>query len=234
MTADAPLAGRTIVVTAPGRLGGMLGVLGANVVDAPVIAIEPAPLPDLDLASYDWVVFTSANAVPAFCAGLSLATGDNPAQKLAAVGPGTAAAVAQLGRRVDLVPDEAVGEALVDAFPVGSGRVLLPQAAGARPVVAAGLREKGWDVEVVVAYTTVAVPLSDEQRAAAGAADAIAFTSASTVTNYLDAGGPVPSTVVCIGPVTADAARQRGLTVAAVADPHTLDGVAGALLECLA
>ena len=207
------LAGRRIVVTAPGRLAARLRDLGADVVDAPVIAIEPLPF-DPVVGPYEWVAFTSANAVGQF-----------PAQKVAAVGPATADALRERGVSVDLVPDEAVAEALVAAFPDGTGRVLLPQADGARPTLADGLRAKGWSVDIVRTYRTVAVALSDAQRNAAAAADTITFTSSSTVTNYLDAGGPVPPRVVCIGPVTATTARERGLDVSAVADPHTVDGI---------
>ena len=68
---------------------------------------------------------------------------------------------------------------------------------------------------------------------AASAADAIVFTSSSTVTNYLDAGGPLPPVVVCIGPVTATTATERGISVTAVAHPHTVEGVVDALTHSL-
>ena len=220
-----PLSGRRIVVTAPGRLAALLRDLGAAVVDCPVIAIEPLPLDGASVEGYDWVVFTSAN-------GVEHSSAPSGAQ-VAAVGPATADALRERGIAVDLMPDEAVAEALVDAFPNGDGRVLLPQAKAARTVLADGLRTKGWHVDVVHAYDTVAVPLSDQQRADAATADAIAFTSSSTVTNYLDARGPVPAVVVCIGPATADTAQEHGLAVTAVAAPHTLDGVVDALVATL-
>ncbi|MBA2625109.1 MAG: uroporphyrinogen-III synthase, partial [Acidimicrobiia bacterium] len=98
-----------------------------------------------------------------------------------------------------------------------------------------GLGAKGWEVDAVEAYRTVPATPSPEALAAAAEADAIAFTSASTVDGYLAAAGhdAVPPAVVCIGPVTADAARAAGLTVAAVADPHTVEGLADAVVAVL-
>ena len=231
MVRSQPLTGRRIVVTAPGRLADRLRALGATVIECPVIAIEPNAVDDISVDGYDWLAFTSANAVKHFCPDLPRSEPGRSGQKVAAVGPGTAAALRERGIDVDLVPGEAVAEALVAAFPGGPGRVLLPQAEAARPTLADGLRGKGWDVDVVALYRTVAVPLSDAQRADAATADAVTFTSASTVTNYLDAGGTVPPVVVCIGPVTAEAARERGLEVSTVADPHTIDGLVAALAQ---
>jgi uroporphyrinogen-III synthase len=88
---------------------------------------------------------------------------------------------------------------------------------------------------VVEAYRTAPVEAGDDLKAAAAAADAVCFTSASTVTGFVEAcgAGAVPGVVVCIGPVTADAARAEGLRVDAVADPHTLDGLIDALVGAL-
>jgi uroporphyrinogen III methyltransferase/synthase len=226
------LSGRRVVVTAPGRLADRLRDLGAAVVECPVIAIEGTAL-DVSAEGYDWLVFTSANGVEHFCPHPRRVTRPGSGQKVAAVGPATADALRARGIEVDLVPDEAVAEALVDAFPYGPGRVLVPQAEGARPTLADGLRAKGWDVDVVVAYRTVAMALTAHQVAETKTADAIAFTSSSTVTNYLDAGGAVPAVVVCIGPVTAATAKEHDLVVTAVADPHTVDGLVDALVRVL-
>jgi uroporphyrinogen-III synthase len=106
----------------------------------------------------------------------------------------------------------------------------------ARDVLPAELRARGWDVEVVEAYRTVPVPISAETRAAAARADAITFTSSSTVTMFLEAAGrdAVPPVVACIGPVTAETARRHGLTVAVEAEVHTVDGLVRALVDALA
>jgi len=155
------------------------------------------------------------------------------AAQVAAVGPGTAGALAARGVIADLVPASAVAEALVEAFPAGAGRVLLPQAAAARPVLADGLRAKGWTVEVVEAYRTVPARPTDDALAAAAKADAIAFTSSSTVTSWLALGATLPPVVACIGPVTAATAATHGVPVTVVATEHTVDGLVNALVGAL-
>jgi uroporphyrinogen III methyltransferase/synthase len=246
---DRPLLGRRVVVTRAreqaGALADGLRRLGAVPVEVPVVEIAgPADgggaLADAAarMATFDWVVLTSANGVDRLLPLLRDSRGFGPA-KVAAIGPATAAALGRWHVAADLVPDEAVGEALVDAFPPPpddrSGRVLVAQAAEARAVVADGLRAGGWGVEVVEAYRTVpAVPDAD-LLTAAKAADAITFTASSTVRAYFDAAGAdaVPPVVVCIGPVTAATVRDAGLPVTAVADPHTVDGLLAALVGAL-
>jgi uroporphyrinogen-III synthase len=218
------LSGRRIVVTSPGALADRLREFGVDVVDAPTIAIVGDAVTDVDPAAFDWVAYTSANAVAR--------VDPRGARRVAAVGPATAAAVEAAGVAVDLVAREAVAEALVEAFPDGPGSVLLPQAERARAVLADGLRAKGWDVRVVAAYATAPVEPSEEVLRAAATADAITFLSASATETWPP--DCVPSRVVCIGPITAAAARDRGIAVAAVADPHTIDGVIGALVAVLA
>jgi uroporphyrinogen III methyltransferase/synthase len=242
---DRPLLGRRVVVCRArhqaSSLVDRLRRLGAEAVEVPVIEITGPSDGGVGLrqAAFavrdnDWVVFTSPNAVERFFALLrdARALGD---VGVAAIGPGTATALADRGVLADLTPDRSLAEGLVEAFPRGPGRVLLPQAAAARPVLAAGLGEKGWAVEVVEAYRTTPATPPPDLLAAAAKADAIAFTSASTVVNYLDAAGPdaVPPAVVCIGPVTAATASERGLTVTAVAERHTLDGLLDVLAAVL-
>ena len=96
-----------------------------------------------------------------------------------------------------------------------------------------GLRAKGWRVEVVEAYRTIPSVLGAEGLRALDGADAITFTSSSTVTGYLDLAGAgrVPPVVACIGPVTARAAMKAGLSVDVVAAVHTVDGLVGALAQ---
>ena len=160
---------------------------------------------------YDWVVLTSANGAERLCRELRDARAFGAA-RVAAIGPGTAAALRRWGVAADLLPARFVAESMVEAFPSGTGRVLLPRAAVARDVLPDGLRAKGWTVDVVEAYRTERPPVSDAMRASARSADAVTFTSSSTVTNYLEAVGDdaVPGVVACIGPVTAETARRGG------------------------
>ncbi|MDP8992049.1 MAG: uroporphyrinogen-III synthase [Actinomycetota bacterium] len=243
-----PLLGRKVVVTrseeqAP-ALVELLRQQGANTVEVPAIAIVgPADGGKAlrsaagRVASFDWVAFTSVNAVERFVPLLGDPPHVGPA-RLAAIGPGTAAALAERGLAVDLVPDRFVAEALLEGFPPpsGGGRVLLPRAAGARDVLPEGLRAEGWDVEVVEAYRAEPGTPRPEALAAAADADAITFTSPSTVLSYLDVAGPasVPPVVACIGPVTAAAARESHLHVDVVAEVHTMEGLVLALVSHLA
>jgi uroporphyrinogen-III synthase len=179
-------------------------------------------------------VFTSANAVERFCSLLRDAR-EFRATNVAAIGPGTADSLRRFGVEPDLVPERFVAESLVDAFPPGKGKVLLPRAAVARDVLVTGLATKGWAVTVVSAYRTRPAEPSASALAEAGKADAITFTSSSTVTNFLQVAGldAVPPVVVCIGPVTAATAGEAGLAVDVVADEHTIDGLVGALVAAL-
>src|SRR5215213_380573 len=184
---DRPLLGRRVVVTRAREQAGPLveGLrrLGAVPVEVPVVEVaDPSDgggaLGDAAarLATFDWVVLTSANGVDRLLAHLRDSRAFGPC-RAAAVGPATAAALARWHVAADLVPDEAVGEALVDAFPRAPGRVLVAQAAGARPVVAEGLRAAGWEVVVVEAYRTVPAVPDPDVLLVAKAADAITFTA---------------------------------------------------------
>jgi uroporphyrinogen III methyltransferase/synthase len=265
-----PLAGVSVVVTRPRErsddLASALAAAGAEVVVLPVIAItgplDPEPLEEAAgrAGEYDWIVFSSVNAVDRFLPLLR----DGRALggvRLAAVGPTTAAALADRHLVADLVPAEATAEALVAAMPdaprgvpagspaigrsvttrendrsgASGGRILFPRAADARDVIGPGLRAKGWEVDEVEAYRTVTARASDGATTAlleaAATADLITFGSPSAVAAYLAlAGGRVPATVACIGPVTAAAAEGAGLVVDVVAADHSAAGLVDALI----
>ena len=244
-----PLFGRRVVVTRAraqaSALVARLRELGAEVIEAPAIAVgEPADggraLREAvgALGTYEWVVFTSPNGVHRTFAEVPDARALAGA-RVAAIGPGTAHVLAGYRIVADLVPDEYVAEHLLAAFPApagrGSGRVLIARAAVARDVLPEGLRAQGWEVDVVEAYRTEVVLPDAAALERIASADAITFTSSSTVTNLCDAVGQeaVPPVVVSIGPITSATARDRGLAVAAEADPHTIDGVVDAVVRAL-
>jgi uroporphyrinogen-III synthase len=249
-----PLFGRRIVVTRAreqaSELVSRLAALGAATVEVPAIELrEPADGGAALAAAVhrlasgdrpDWLVLTSPNGARRLLATVRAAGCDARALggiRIAAIGPGTAEALAAGNLVADLVPPRFVAESLLDAFPppdgpaATGGRVLLVRAAVARDVLPEGLRAKGWDVDVVEAYTTEPAPLGDGQRAALADAEIVTFTSSSTVTNFLAATGhdAVPPVVAAIGPVTAATARGLGLEVAVEADVHTIDGLVDAL-----
>ena len=245
-----PLAGRRVVVTRSraqaSHLADRLRELGADVVEAPTIATDPPTDGGAALAAalariaeFDWLVLTSPNGVAAtFDPHLPDARA-LAGVRVAAVGPGTVDALAARRVVADLVPERFVAEGLLAAFPAppaGGGRVLLAQAAGARPVLAEGLAEAGWQVEVVAAYRTVAVALDAETLDRASTADAVTFTSSSTVDHLVAALGdrPLPAVVASIGPITSATIRRHGHEVDVEAEAHTIEGLVDALVEHLA
>jgi uroporphyrinogen-III synthase len=239
-----PLAGRTILITRPAersaRLVKLLDQRGARAIVAPTIALRPvrsaaltAALRDLAGGGYDWVVLTSPATIATFADRL---TGPRDVRAaVAAVGDGTAEAFGRWARRdPDLRPRTFTVAALGRAFPRGEGRVLCPRADIAPDGLEEALAKKGWSAERVDAYRTVfarRLPAEATHALAEGSVDGVTFTSASTVRGFVGALGGVRGLpkVVCIGPVTAAEARAHGLTVHAVADPHTTDGLVSAL-----
>ena len=244
-----PLFGRRVVVTRAreqaGELATRLQAQGAATVEVPAIEIhEPtdggaalAAVVDR-LGDYDWVVLTSPNGARRLLDAVRERGRDARAfaqARLAAIGPGTAEALAGGNLTVDLVPPRFVAESLLEAMPAPGAtgaRLLLVRAAVARDVLPDGLRGRGWDVDVVEAYRTEQAPLAEDQAAAVAAADVVTFTSSSTVSNFLAAmeGRPMPPVVAAIGPITAATAREHGLAVAVEAEVHTIDGLVDALV----
>jgi uroporphyrinogen-III synthase len=235
--ADEPLAGRRLVVTRPGARGAALaaelGRLGASVLTLPLIRIEavedgPFAAALAEASGYDWVVFTSANAVEA--AGRLSA--DLSRTKVAAVGPATAAALRRLGTESAFVPDRFAAQHVVPGLePLVGARVLLPQADVDDGGLADAVRERGATVTVITAYRTVPVERSASELAELRAADAVVLASGSAARSLASQGGPGEALVVCIGPRTAEAAGAVGLPVGLVADEATAKGIIHALTE---
>ena len=241
--------GRRVVVTRArdqaSDLVARLSALGAATVEVPAIAIADRPTgarPSAaavdHLGGYDWVVLTSPNGARRLLAPLEAAGRDARALGgvgLAAIGPGTAAALASARLAPTWCPSGSWRSRCWPSFPAppaGGGRVLLTRAAVARDVLPEGLAAAGWTVDVVDAYRTDAVPLDERQAAALAEAEIVTFTSSSTVTNLLAAadGRPLPPVVAAIGPVTAATARAHGLGVDVEAEVHTIAGLVDALL----
>jgi uroporphyrinogen III methyltransferase/synthase len=165
--------------------------------------------------------------------------------RVAAIGPGTARALAERGILADVVPERYVAESLVDALAaLDVHRALIARASEARDVLPDALRERGAQVDVVALYETVAEPLTAPAREQARAADYLTFTSSSTVRFFLQAmrdGGEVPggagagmlgphTRVVSIGPVTSATLREHGIEPHVQAERHDIDGLVAALL----
>ncbi len=235
-----------------GVLSEQLRAYGAVPVEVPTIAVEPPRTPvQMDRAvkglvsgRYQWIAFTSVNAFRAVKEKLEEYGLDARAFagiKIACVGEQTATAVREYGIRPELVPSgDQSSEGLLAEWPEYDDvldpidRVLLPRADIATETLAAGLHERGWEVDDVTAYRTVraAPPAADIREAIkSGGFDAVLFTSSSTVRNLVGiAGKPHENTVVAvIGPQTEATADEHGLKVAVRAETPSVSSLVEAL-----
>ncbi len=237
-----PLSGRTVAVTRAraqaSGLAAQLRELGAEVVEAPAIRIEPLAGPAPDLSRYDLICLTSPNGVRALFARLSTAGLDARAfagARVAAIGPGTAAALRSHGLISDVVGERFVAEGLVEALAdVPVSRALVARAAEARDVLPDALAARGAEVDVVALYRTVAEALSPEQREGVGRADYVTFTSSSTVRFFFDSAGDAlapQARLASIGPVTSETLRERGREPDVEASRHDIEGLVSALVS---
>ncbi|MBI3072093.1 MAG: uroporphyrinogen-III C-methyltransferase [Deltaproteobacteria bacterium] len=250
-----PLFGRRIVVTRAreqaSEFAEQLRIRGAEVLEFPTIGVAPpTDFGPLDaaiahLADYDWIAFTSVNGVKFFFERLWERGSDVRAlgrARLAAIGPKTAEALVGRGLRVDVTPSEFRGEALAVAFgDVAGQRILIPRALEAREALPDELSKKGARVEVVPAYRTDPGAFDTatlRDRMANRSVDAVTFTASSTVRNFVNAFGPGEAAaltkscvVACIGPVTAESARDLGLAPTFVCDTYTIDALTNRLVE---
>jgi uroporphyrinogen-III synthase len=249
---------RVLITRAPHQASALadeLRGLGAEPVFLPTIELaEPTSFGPLNeavagLSGFDWLIFTSANAVEVFV-GRGGRIGDG--QRVAAIGPATAEALEAAGFRVDLMPAVAIAESLVEALQPflnqedgRPARFLIVRAEEGREMLPEALREAGAEVTVVAAYRVVIPEGSvDGMRELFGSRgnwpDAITFTSSSTATNLLEllevAGLELPDEVirVSIGPVTSQTLRDAGYPPHAEAKAATIHALAIATVEALA
>ncbi|HKA20598.1 MAG TPA: uroporphyrinogen-III synthase [Blastocatellia bacterium] len=238
-----PLRGKRILVTRTKAqseaITTQLESLGATVVHCPTIEIIPPsswePLDDAiaRINEYNWLVFTSSNAVRYFFARLNVAYDKRDialgSQRICAIGPATAAAITEEGAPVHVTAADSVGEGALQAIIEAAGgdqnlkglRILLPRARAAREFLPAALRNLGAHVDAVEAYRTIKPKIDSDnifRLFTESSIDAVTFTSSSTVKNFAELAGLTDLSdllsgivVACIGPVTADTAAAHGL-----------------------
>ncbi len=256
MSADKPLDGKCIVVTRAVEqsrdLKERLEKLGARVLLLPAVSFsEPADTTDLDrairsLETYDWLLFTSANAARFFAGrcrklGRNLEGGDRP--RCAAVGPATASAAAAEAFAIDYVAKEFLGVALARELgaALGGKRVLLPRSARAGRDLPDALRAAGAEVTEIVAYHTGGVGAAEPgviEAIREARVDVVSFFSPSAVENLCaKLGAEVLSRLAAraflaaVGPVTASALRKAGLRVAIEAPDATDESMTAAIVK---
>jgi uroporphyrinogen-III synthase len=261
MSSDRPLAGRRIVVTRTrdqaGNLTEALARRGASVIELPTIEIVP---PDsyeaidaalINIDTYQWLIVTSANTVRVIrerMKALSVDTDDFEKTKVVAIGSATAAALQDAGLPVDLIPERAVGESVVDSLRdrVRGHRVLLARASVARDVIPAELAIHGAKVDIVETYKT-AIPIESVAKLAeqfdptVKPPHAVTFTSSSTVQHFFRLLGeagiaiiPKGVSALSIGPITSATLREFGWEPAAEATQSDVPGMVDAAVRALA
>ena len=231
-----------------------LWAAGFTPVEFPAIQLESLPWAPLDaalseLSSFDWLIFTSGNAVDFFLRRvdeLGLLLDNLP--RVAAVGSATARQLAERDIAIDYMPDEFVGTELVLGLGDLTGqKVLLPRAKIGRPEIADLLQEQGAELTEVALYDTVtAVPTPQAWTELNKGFAAITFTSPSSVRNFCKIMADNPARlavpldklllhvpVICIGPVTAEAAAEVGLADSLIPDEYTIDGMVQQLKNAL-
>ena len=249
-----PLSGKRVLVTRTraqaGVLSEVLALAGAHPIEVPTIELRPlVDHRELDralsaMADHDWVVFASTNAVDAVWDRLAELGRDARAfhgTRVAAVGPETKSALKARGIVPDFVPERFVSEEIVAGLGrlgMNGNRVLLPRSDIGREALPAGLARLGADVTQVAAYRNVApVGLAEHlDRILEDGVDVATFTSSSTVKNLTAqlTGGPASlaeTKIACIGPITAAAARDAGLTVDIEASEYTIEGLVAAVTD---
>ena len=256
-TGGLPLAGRRVLVTRAahqaGKLSDELRARGAKPVEVPVLEIcPPESLEPLDrairkLEEYDWLILTSANTVRAMverAAALGLVFSSTESPKVAAIGSGTAAEARNAGFSVSLVPENYIGESLVESLAgqVAGKKFLLARAAVARDVIPDALRAAGATVDVVDAYQN-RMPADAPGKllqALANGIDAVTFTSSSSVSHLADAtraaglSFPFASVAaVSIGPITSATLREAGWEPSIESTRSDIPGLVDAVVTIL-
>lgn len=235
-----PLFGRKILVTRAreqaSELSRLLKAAGASVIESPMITVAPlAAATDLlsRLQLADWLLFTSANALPNLLQQLATLNEDIRAlasAKIAAIGTSTADSLRQFGLRVDFQPSRFIAEVMASEFPAPEGKqLLIIRAETASEDLPEILIKRGAKADVLPVYRTTY--LRDESLNVANC-DVVTFTSASTVKAFVGQySNDIPQHVACIGQVTAAAARAAGLKVDIVAEEATIAGMVTALQQ---
>lgn len=252
-TPSKPLAGWRVLVPRGGPWGDQvaanLRAKGAQPVVAPMINFAPtddapaleAALTRLAAGGFDWMTVTSATTADVLTSHRAVVPAST---RIAAVGETTAAALVAAGYRVDIVPSEdnsargLLGEWEAATAGVIPLRVLTLRSEIAKPLLTEGLRRIGHDVESVVAYRTIGVPVSSKVIAdvAAGLVQAVLVTSGSVAQQVYDQLGPIPeqTLIACIGPQTARDAASIGLRVDVVATQRSAESLIDALVDAAA
>ncbi len=235
-----PLKGKTILVTRSAfqaeYFTNQLQDLGAKTIVFPLIkttAINQSELvKQFNAITYNWIVFTSTNAVKFFFENIE---SKNVTSKIAVVGEKTKRVLEKFGVEVDFMPTQFTARQLANELPISKNdSILIPRSDLAKNDIVEILESKSCKVETVSIYENCSIEYSDNELNSVfkQQIDFIAFTSGSTVNSFMKLGvGLRLEKIVCIGPETAKVAKVNSLIVAAIANPHTIEGMVKELIQ---
>jgi uroporphyrinogen-III synthase len=203
---------RVILTGTKSELAERLRRAGFDVVEWPLVAIEPIDGPPVRAEGYDWLLLTSRHGVDELFRRL-----EGPLPRIAVIGPGTAEALREHGVEPALIAPRSTQEGLVEALPSPAGRVLFAGAEGARGVLAEELQ-----AEVLPLYRTVELEPEAQPQG-----DLVVLASASAARAFARTGVELPC--VSIGPVTSEEAESRGVSIVTEAETHDLEGLVRAV-----
>jgi uroporphyrinogen III methyltransferase/synthase len=252
-----PLFGKRVLMTRAkeqaAELAGMLAAYGAEPVEAPTITIvppadwSPADRAIRAIGTYDWVIFTSVNGVARFMTRLCASGLDARSlagRRVCCIGPRTTQELEKFGVKADVIPADYQAEGILmtlGAQDLKKARVLIPRAEVARELLPDELRARGAHVDVVPVYRTL-VPSGDaggwRRQLVDRQIHVVSFTSSSTFRNFVEMLGGVDVAkaclksvvIACIGPVTAKAVEEYGLTVSIVPGENTIPALVDAIV----
>lgn len=232
-----PLKHKTILITRSASQAedfiNQLQELGANTIALPLIentAINQNELTKkVSENNYDWIIFTSVNAVNFFFDTISAST---VSSKIAVVGSKTKKALEKF-MDVDFTPSEFTAKHLANEIPTQANeQILIPRSNLAKDDMLEILEKRGCDVDTISIYENNSIDYSKEElnEIVNQRIDYITFTSGSTIQSFIDVGFEIQQEkIICIGPETAKVANQNGLNVSAIANPHTIEGMVEAI-----
>jgi uroporphyrinogen III methyltransferase/synthase len=247
-----PLFGKRVIVTRArsqaSRLVAQLEDLGAEVLEFPTIEIvpveDPRPLDEAlkNIDKYDWLMFTSSNAVRGLAARMDALGIDSRSLahlKFGVNGPSTARALGEIGIKPDAIPNEYLASAMIDLLnerEITPRNVLFPRSSIGRETLANGLRDMGANVDEIVAYSTQSPANTGEHIRAAyeQGVDYTTFTSSSTARNMVELLGGSPdlintSRTVMIGPITADTVKELDINIDVMSPEQSIAGIIEAI-----
>ena len=233
-----PLKNKTVLITSSEHQSSeftkQLEDLGAKTISLPLIKTTPIKVNDIIPENYDWIIFTSTNAVKYFFESIPLKTIES---KIAVVGKKTKEAIEDLGLKVDFIPSEFTAKNLANEIPVTKNEsVLIPTSNLSKNDIIEILENRKCIVNAVSIYKNKPIDYSKTElnKIFLQQIDYITFTSGSIVDSFMKLGVKLhKEKIICIGPETEKVAKKYNLKISGIANPHTIDGMVNSIINLL-